>query len=271
MPKTLLVFLFSKTIDTYVNVIAYACDQLEVTRIKFVHVLGTKPALSKPDAKDISEKICCQIESLSKGNYIVDFETGSKNAIKLYSSLGSTTMSGVKKLNVYNQVYKQLRILPLEPEFLSYSNLRQDLQSILKKCGGSRECIVDITAASKVLSIDIFSICLALGVPSVFTFELKKPANKQHPEESLYHSLEPESYSYTHISESPPIKTSQSTLFRKEQLLWFVVAASLLLMTVSLYIYFSSGTQSMFLQVVNLLAAVIGIVAPLFSLFGKDS
>jgi hypothetical protein len=265
MARTLLLFLFSKRVDPYVNAIAHTYDKLGIGSVRLIHVRGAKTALSDSEASALSNQIWSEIESLSKGEYI-DFSAGSLEGVSAVS-LPRRQVNQSSRIDVYRRINEQLLDRRLVP--LMYSDLKEGLELILKDCGGAQNCIVDLTAASKVPGIDIFSICLALGVQFMFTFELSDRPDPRKPEESLYHSLAPDAYGYTCLAESPAVKATQRALLRKEQLLWYVVVAALLVMLASLYVYFVAGAQSVPLQILNLLAAVVGIITPLFALVSQ--
>ena len=238
MSKTLLIVLFSDRVDSYINAIAHAYDNMNIEAVRLIYVKGAKTGLSDNQAIAVSNRIWSRFEDLSINNS-----------------------------EIYKRVNERLinrQLIPLE-----YSNLKNGFKKIIKKQGGENNCIIDLTGASKAPSIEVFSVCLALGVKAVYTFELSKKPNLNNPESSLYHSLEKNSYSYTCLSDSEAVQVSKSALVRKSSLLWYVLAISLIVMAFSLYLLGSIGPNNLAIQGLNLSASIIGIGSTIFALFTK--
>jgi len=236
MVKTLVLFLFSDNVDTYINAIAYTYDKMDVKAVRLVYVKGTKIGLKDDTPSTVVNGIWNRLQSLALGS---------------------------------SEIYKQLneRLLDRHLIPIDYPELKRDLGDFIKRQGGARNCIIDLTGASKAASIDIFAVCLALGVKSVYTFELDQKRDPKAPEESLYHALLSKgAYSYTCLTSTPPVKASQSSLLRKSYVLWYVGLASLIIMVVSLYILSTIGPNSPFVQFLNLTAAVVSLAAPALAL-----
>lgn len=148
--------------------------------------------------------------------------------------------------------------------------LKTVLVKLQKKQGSLRNCIVDLTGATKVPSIDVFSVCLALGIRSIYTFELAKKPNygdpNYNPNDFLYDALNKNDYSYTCVSDTEPVRASQASLLRKTSLLWYIGAFSLCVMVASLYLLLTFGSENIAIQGLNVAAAVVGLVSPIFAL-----
>lgn len=238
MAKTLFTFLFSERVDPYINAITYTYDNMQVESVRLVYVKGARTGLTDTQASAVSNQIWNRLESLAAGD---------------------------------SEIYKRIneRLLDRQLVPIGYSKLKQSLGQLIKKHGGPRNCIVDLTGASKAPSIDVFSVCLALGIRSVYTFELVTRPNPNDPDSSLYHSLSKEEYSYTCLSKTEPVEASQSALLRKSSLLWYVGAISLVVMVTSLYLLVTIGPTNMAVQGLNLAAAVVGLVSPFLALIGQ--
>lgn len=238
MAKTLFLFLFSPQVDSYINAIAFTYDEMKIEAVRLVYVKGTTTGLSDSKASTLSNQIWNRIESL-------------KNKAKIYEQI--------------NERLLDRQLIPIE-----YSDLKIRLSQITKRQGSLRNCIVDLTGATKVPSIDVFSVCLALGVKSIYTFELaKKPDYKDpsyNPDNFLYDALSKNDYSYTCLSNTEPVRASQASLLRKSSLLWYVGAFSLFVMITSLYLLLTFGTDNIAIQGLNVAAAVVGLVSPVFAL-----
>ncbi|MEM6255088.1 MAG: hypothetical protein AAF821_19400 [Cyanobacteria bacterium P01_D01_bin.156] len=236
MVKTLFLFLFSNRVDTYINAISYAYDEMEIKAVRLVYVKGTKIGL-----KDDTQ------------------------ASAVFTEIWSRLQELAEKTNgIYKQINERLldrQLIPIE-----YSSLKISLGRLFKLHGGPRNCIIDLTSASKVASIDVFTVCFALGIKSIHTFELGLPFDPKSPDKFLYHALSKSEYSYTCLSITPPVRSSQSSLVRKSSLLWYVGCVALVVMVVSLYILVNLGPNSSFVQFLNLTAAVIGLASPALAL-----
>lgn len=236
MVKTLFLFLFSNRVDTYINAISYAYDEMEIRAVRLVYVKGTKIGL-KDDMQ----------------------------ASAVFTEIWSRLQDLAEKTNgIYKQINERLldrQLIPIE-----YSSLKNSLGRLFKAHGGPRNCIIDLTSASKVASIDVFTVCFALGIKSIHTFELELPFDPKNPDKFLYHALSKSKYSYTCLSITPPVRSSQSSLVRKSSLLWYVGCVALVVMVVSLYILVNIGPNSPFVQFLNLTAAVIGLASPALAL-----
>jgi hypothetical protein len=79
-------------------------------------------------------------------------------------------------------------------------------------------------------------------------------------------NLSKSDYSYTCLSNTEPVRASQASLLRKSSLLCYVGAFSLFVMITSLYLLLSFGTDNIAIQGLNLAAAVVGLVSPVFAL-----
>lgn len=238
MAKTLFIFLFSSQVDSYINAIVYTYDEMRIEAVRLVYVKGTTTELTDSKASTLSNQIWSRIESL-------------KDKAKIYEQI--------------NERLLDRQLIPIE-----YSDLKKRLSQITKKQGSLRNCIVDLTGATKVPSIDVFSVCLALGIRSIYTFELaKKPNYKDpgyNPDNFLYDVLNKNDYSYTCVSDTEPVRASQASLLRKSSLLWYVGTFSLCVMVASLYLLLAFGSDNIAVQGLNVAAAVVGLVSPIFAL-----
>jgi len=237
MANTLFLFLFSYNPDSYVNVITYTYDKMDIDKIKLVYIKGIATGLKAAQASNLSTKIWSRVAELQD------------------------------KHPIYKNVNERLLDRQLVP--IEYRNIKNDLNQVLKGQISFKNCIIDITGATKVPSIDIFSICLALGANSIYTFELFKKQNEDDPtynlDNLLYHSLSEKDYSYTCVSNTEPVKSSQASLLRKSLLLWYLGGFSLFLMMVSLYLL-SVSKENVFIQILNLAAAVSSLFSTIIVL-----
>lgn len=265
MSKTLLVFLLSPNVDPYINAIAYSFAKMDVRRVRVIYVKGAEEDIDDSKANPVNTRIWQQIQSLAHGEYLQfpPLNQSVSPSLPLSPMQLSQASSG---LDIYRRINEEL--IDHDLIALNYSNLRNELKSLVKE-SGINNCVVDVTSASKDLSIDVFSACLALGIRSIHTFALKSKGVKKDPIASLYHSLAPAEYEYVCFTDSPVVKASQDSLLRKSQLFWYVILAAFTIMGVSLYANFTGGSQNIFLEIVNLLATVVGIVTPIAAIVNE--
>jgi hypothetical protein len=207
MPKTLLLFLTSPTVDTYVNAIAHAYDKLEVDRYIVVRVKNSPATLrdEREKPQEIRDRILTQIGLLAKGKY------------------ADRQLPSAPELSIYQRMYDGLK---LGDEEIDYTNLRIELVGLIKKYGGTNQCIVDLTGASKSLAVDIVVMCLAIKLNMVFMFDLNVKIDRNRPEDFLYHRLRQNfDYDYYQFTRSPVVLSGQTTYLRKRG----VFAVSLML------------------------------------------
>lgn len=234
MSRTLLVFLFSDRADGYINAMAHTFDHMEVNAVKLVYVKGAKTGLTDVEASTVSNQIWNRLESL------------------------------VTMADVYKRMNERLLDRHLMP--LTYDDLKVDLDKVVRQNGGVDRCIIDLTGAAKSPSIDVFSVCLALGIKSIYAFELANKPNPTNPDGSLYHALGQNGYSYTCLADTAPVRSSRSSLLRKSSILWGVGLAALVTMAVSLLLFATVGPSSWPLQLINIAAAVVALTSPVLAL-----
>lgn len=235
MAKTLFLFLFSSRPDPYINAMAYAFDRMAIGAVKLIYIKGVTTGLSDSQAVITANQIWNRLQDLT--------------------DLG----------DIYHRMNE--RVLDRQLVALTYSTLAQDLGKQVKLAGGNTNCILDLTGAAKAPSIDIFAVCLALGVNSVYVFELYQKIDPTALEKSLYHMLEPAAYSYRCLSDTQPVQASRSALLRKTPVLWFVAAFALAVLVLSITLLLITGSDSTALQILNLSAAIVGLASPLLALF----
>ncbi len=238
MSKTLYLFLFSPQTDSYVNALSYTYDKMKIESVVLIYVKGTPTGLNDADAIALSNKIWNRIEQISQ------------------------------KASIYKQIND--RLIDRQLLAVDYKDLKIRLRQIVKRTKNVRDCIVDITGASKVPSIDVFSVCLAIGIKSVYTFELIKRIKFNHPnfdsDSVLYHQLNEQDYSYTCLTNTEPVKSSQASLLRRSSLFWYIGVSSLLIMLSSAFLLIKFGSDNLAIQGLNMAAALVGVISPVIAL-----
>ncbi|MCI0713678.1 MAG: hypothetical protein L0154_26205 [Chloroflexi bacterium] len=272
MSKTLFFFLFSKTIDTYVNVIAYANEEFQIQRVVLIHILQSqdvKTALTNEEAEKIRLGILEQLEMLSQDQYI------------RFDQNANREDSRDLKISRDSRLYSRIRneVSGYGVEHVNYSNLKHDLRRVFQANAGKnpQNYIVDFTTITKMPIFDILPICLALEVEQLYVFELRDPPT--YDETSLFHHLRDnpkefkdkngqsitlERYSFTRITDRPTLQSGQKAFVPKSQLRYWVMFSSSVVLILILAIIVLGGLDSPVLSFMGLLSALIGIVSPLF-------
>lgn len=284
MNKVLFIFLFSDTVDTYVNAIthSYNFDNFKIKKAILVHVTNTNKVgdeeasavkVSDEEASTVYNRIWRQIEELSKGNYV---QFPSVGDLKKDPQLKEQFLALPSKEGI--DVYARLnRTLEHSLERIDNTKLQAEISRIVHREGGVSRCIFDITAAPKTSSINIFSACLALDIQDLYVFQLKESFDKKHPENFVYHILNPKqeqypaSYSYTCIGNNDIINKSREVFIRRSILIWTVSGISLTSMAVSLILLFTVGQESILIQTINILASIIGIASTIIAVVDQRS
>lgn len=259
MDKTLIIFLFSDNRDPYVNAITHAVksEDIRVRKIRFIHVQEAVTDLTNNRAKTIFQDVFRQMTSLSQGKYITFARYGQDG--KQLSEESTSTLTINSRIGLYTEAYDLIREYTLS--HVPRSDLKKDLKKLIKAEGGNQQCLVDITAAIKSPAIEVFAVCLSLGMSRIYSFELVDRFDPKAPEKSLYHALPNDKFFYTLITDIPLVKESISSLTRKSTLILRVGIAGLVTAILSIGIYFAFGANSPFIQILSILGTVIGIIS----------
>lgn len=270
MSKTLVIFMFSPNVDTYVNSISFCHDQMGINKVRLVHVKNAITGLeSDTQASIVSNRIWNQIQSLSEGKYIYfpRFFNSQDGVPSKQSKKEEFEVEEISdgNINIYQRVHG--RLLDRHLLAVDYQNLKDEVASIIKAQGGNDSCILDVTAATKVPSIDIFAITLALGLKNLCVFELDEPPNREAPHKSLYHALaQSQKFKYTDLLSTPPVQASHGSLVRKSPVLWFTAGIFALVLLTALLSMIFFGIENILLTLIGLVSAIIGIVSSVFAL-----
>jgi hypothetical protein len=214
MNNTLLLFMFSPNVDTYVNPITYCFENLDVTTIHLVHVKDAITGLTKDEhAYTLSNRVWEQLIALSNGKYI-NFSSDLKINTSDYSQISLSNQN----TDIYKRVCNGLSSRQVHS--VSYQDLKEGIEKIVKQNYGTGNCFLDVTAATKVPSIELFSIALALNISNFCVFELDERPDPSEPSKSLYHNvakkhnekLPRDMYKYTNLFLNHPIQASYSNL-----------------------------------------------------------
>lgn len=270
MSKTLVIFMFSPNVDTYVNCISFAYDKMEVSKVCLVHVKNAVTGLeSDKQASDVSNRIWLQIQSLSEGKYIYfpQLSRSPDNASKEHSVHDESDVEDLPDSNI--EIYQRIhgRLLDRQLLTVDYQNLKDEVASIIKTHGGNDACILDVTAATKVPSIDLFAITIAIGLKNLYVFELDERPDRKVPHKSLYHALaQAQSFKYTNLLSTPPVQASHRELVRKSPVLWFTAGSFAIVLVVALLSLMFFGVDNILVTVISLFSGLIGIVSSVFAL-----
>jgi len=223
MGKTLLLLMQSRTIDTYVNVLAHCVYEENIERVIFV---GNEVSPEQSGQLfDLIYKVYTRIDALAQQNVVYE-------PIKKY-------LPPDDKISEYT-----LRMDFLHPH-LSIKQLR-------KKYSNSRDLIFDITAASKHLSTDLLTSLMVENFNHIFHFVLNDLVYmKEWKGSKLYHDLLGEKklkwYTYSDLSKSESTSYSFKKLKAQGNIvrgLMIFSVFSVLSVVVLLYLQMTSQAQA---------------------------
>ncbi|MDJ1185514.1 hypothetical protein PMH09_20215 [Roseofilum sp. BLCC_M143] len=154
---------------------------------------------------------------------------------------------------------------------IQYLALRDYISHLSEK----KDIIVDVTSASKSYLSDILACSLLESIEGLYAFELiGKPPNYDKPWTTLIHELDktiiPElhedakeqtSYEYINLIETPIFKEGRKSILIRTTPLFISIIGTLLFVLITLAATFILGFSSIFVQIVSLLGAVLGITS----------
>lgn len=238
MDKTLILFVFSGTVDLYINAIAHCFYHEKVRHLYFVCLDTSELKNFHRDTDEISKiptNVWNEIDRRAK-------DSPQDNDTRLYSDI----IQGIESRRT--EVCNRNKLLDLIKNEISTRNTPDNL-------------IIDLSGESKTICIDTYAAVSALGLKNLFCFELAKDPNNSKTEDKQYHKLHNgTTYRYTNIFDSPTIKQSQKmsismVMVRKS----LAIFASLSMIAIIVLLALDQG---------SLLVSIIGIAGSLASLIG---
>lgn len=285
MSKSLFIFMISTNVDTYINPITHCFEHLKVSSVYLTYVKNAPTGLkSDRQAKELVENIKEQFITLSNGKY--------KDFSRAYTDPSKEIEPNIKSLDgqntsIYGEAYSSLMF---KPYTIDYNNLKEGIESIVQHNHDANFCILDVTAASKVPSIELFGFALAMNIKHIHVFELSIRHDRDDPVKSLYHnvsgmhseSLNGDIYKYANLASKIPevFKDSSKAIFveglklsvhkmaesQANRIAWFIGFVILLLFILVIWIFQQIG-WTQFEPWVWLIPFILAFIMFFYSLF----
>lgn len=245
MSKTLLLLVQSRTLDTYVNVVAHCVKNEQVENIVFIGREGLLEEQTELD--DLILNIYKRIKELAKEESI-------------YQTVAQTLPPEEKITE------KVERIDFLRPHL--------SIQKLKKKFDKPDQVIIDITATSAQVSSNVLAACLSDGFEHICHFALDdkvyKPEWSKSGKSRLYHDLIDKSkkyYNYADFSKSETIKQSFDKLRSRGMLVrWLLLISCFLAITVVVSLSINQNNVAQFAAIGSSVTVLIGLLEALTNL-----
>ena len=238
MKETLLIPIFTGSVDSYANAICYSTRKLGIDNVIFICITGLRSGPDESKASEIYNKVWNRIDSLKSTD------------------------------NIYQSAHGVQRGFSV----ISYRRIKADIISLINRYGGRKKCIFDVTGTIKSATTDIFFLAIALEIKEIYSFELKNKIDNSKPSESyLIHNLiEDSDYFYNCLSRTVATNSSKSLIISKNVLYFTTTFLSVVLLTTTLILLFTDSESNKIIQAVSISSAVIGLLSPFISLYFQE-
>lgn len=264
--KTVYIFVTTDRPDQYLNTIIHWLDKGS-NEFFLVQVEDIKNQTNTIQLKKLRTNIYDLLKMLESGYY------------KYYSGELKGELICLKKNNEYEEdelerikiQYKLWydRIMSDEVicmiKAIPYFELREYISSIYKN---NRNLVIDVTSVSKAYIGDILACCLLENIHYLGAIELSKKPDFDHPWRMLIHDLKNQNkYQYINLVETPIFKESAKSIIIRTIPISISIIGTALFILITLGATFFFGINSLFPQIVSLIAGVLGIISFLLIYF----
>ncbi len=216
MKKSLLLFLCSPTIDTYINSMTHAIDKHGIDHIVLVNLREI------PSGKQIEfEEFKGELEKVILGL--------TKNIYFFKDKDGKWQQENVQIPNKFlgYELLRKVFCNSLDLRSVGYDFLRKNLKQLISEYENKGDFIIDLSGIPKRASIDVFMACSTIGVEKIVTFELKKKPEKFN---TLYNNLETKDYEYVVLPDGESfIKSVEFLVAKKNSTKFFMVMSAIVI------------------------------------------
>jgi hypothetical protein len=190
MARSLLVFIGSPAVGSYINAMANSVEKYEVDDIALIKVVGS-PSQGEIDADTVNQTLIDTVYGLVDGIYR---ELDQKAlAYRESPAPKAKNCDAYKKLkNIFRDSYHVKKV--------NHQLLRENIEKLKDIYGAN--AIIDVSGATKKDAIDVLTACLAVGMRYVMLFELNKPPRG---EATLYHNLKETDYEHVILPDWEPL------------------------------------------------------------------
>lgn len=256
--RTLLLFLQSTRVDTYINVIAHCHKREQINGIYFL--IEHKPPEEEYKSKDLVNKLKTRVMELSQ-KYNED---------------------NFKEYNIYFDIKTYLSDINDNSEtLLSIKfNSSKEILNIIKKLElNKKNVILDVSGCTKKVSTDMIVSCLNCGIHKVCSFELSDIVfsdewkNSKGDEAKLFHNLSTENnsyYGYNNFANIGITSKILNKLLKKEYLfnilLLILLACSILFL---IYTFYNTSVQSYIKDFLSIILSIVLLVVNILNIKDK--
>lgn len=237
--------------DQYLNSIVH-CIEKGIQKIVFVQVDDTR--MEQINLNSLSTSVYNLLKDLSKGFY--RYYTG---------DLKDQTVQLNTEYNIEEIASLKAKYGFCLSDSINWSVKRVaylDLRVFMSSLSTGKDIIVDVTAISKVYMGDILACSLLEGIDGIYTFELLDKPNFDKPWQTLIHDLEAKkAYRYTNLVETSIFKESRKSILIRTTPLRASIIGAVLCICIAIVATFFFGANSVFVQILNIIGTVLGIIS----------
>lgn len=184
--------------DPYINVLAHLFQHKNPASVNFVKIVerGSVYAEANEQIHSIYAQIVKLMEALANGTYPrkVDGEVQPHSI-------------GQRAAERYNALLEKLLRVETRMVTVDWGDLDRELGKFL----ADDQAIFDVTTLKKNLLVDVVSLLISRDCLEFYSFDLGK-APQHFDDRELIHSLDPDSYSYRRISDSPHVVAARKRM-----------------------------------------------------------
>ncbi len=190
MARSLLVFIGSPGVGSYINAMANSVDKYDVDDIALIKVVGL-PSDGPVDANLIKKEVLDTVSSLVKGVY--------KELDRRSLTYRESPAPKAKDCEAYKKLNRILED-SYHTKTVNHQFLKESIETFKRLYGAN--AIIDVSGATKKVAIDVLTACLAVGMSYVMLFELKKPPGGI---DTLYHNLQDTDFEHVLLPDWGPL------------------------------------------------------------------
>lgn len=240
--KSSIIFVYSKNIDTYINVLSFMHERLGIDRFSFAAITGGGADGASPSAA--IHDILYKLEELAEGRYVGQ---GPPKEIEI---------QGVWR-DHYRTIANKINSTPEPKRFMSIP-----LDELARHLHGNA---IDATALPKLAATRVVMLCLEHNI-DLYTFDLKNL--KKRPEDRLFHSLEEGEFEYSNQTRDPYVQASMGRSIPVRQIR--LIATVLAIIGVACFtILLFFDVQTFTLGLIGLIANILGITGTTYQLLSS--
>jgi len=248
MANTLIVFIGSNNVGTYINAMSHAIDMHQIDQIVLIDLLEVPYEKRFDFSEFVNKKLWDTIKDLAEGKF-----EGQEIAIP----------SNFQTYKILKKIFGGKKHIDSK----NYQFLKDELNDL--KGTYSSNAMIDISGVPKRVAFDILAGCLAVGFDKIVTFELKQ---QRRGVEALYHNLKTSDYEHVKLSSleqfNENIERYGAIKNRKRFLTVIAALVSAILAFGYTYFKLKEGQPNWIFLFIVTLFTFFGGILPLFDVWG---